>query len=232
MIYILFFVRYRWQAQSRPREAWDRLMLVGLVGSFLFLSVAPSPSYLRLCAVSPPALILLVWFVGYPAKVERLVLSCLWAAALGAFIVEPLARQTGGRAYLDLPTGRTAFVTTQDFEEDRWVLERVHRPEYFFGDPGMCFALDLRPAGPVNFIRPTDYTRPEQVRDLLDALERHKVRLIMWYSGLDAPAAHDHLGPLRAYLRLRYHLAKTFPSGHQFWLRNENDHAPRPFLGP
>jgi hypothetical protein len=221
MIYILFFVRYRWQARDRPREAWDRLMLVGLVGSFLFLSIAPSPSYLRLCAVSPPALILLAWFVGYPAKVERLALSCLWVAALGAFIVEPLARQSGWRAYLHLPTGRTAFIGAQDFEEDRWVFGRVHPREYFFGDPGMCFTLDLTPAGPVDFIRPTDYTRPEQVRDLLDALERHKVRFIMWYSGLDAPAAHDHLGPLRSYLRLRYHLAKTFPSGHQFWLRNE-----------
>ncbi len=145
MIYILFFVRYRCQAQDRPREAWDRLMLVGLVGSFLFLSIAPSPSYRRLCAVSPPALILLVWFVGYPAKVERLALSCLWVAALGAFIVEPLARQTGWRAYLHLPTGRTAFIGAQDFEEDRWVFERVHPREHFFGDPGMCFTLDLTP---------------------------------------------------------------------------------------
>ena len=225
MIYILFFVRYRWQAQNRPREAWDRLMLVGLVGSFLFLSIAASPSYRRLCAVSPPALILLVWFVGYPAKVERLALSCLWVAALGAFIVEPVARQTGWRRYLDLPTGRTAFVLTQDFEEERWVFERVHPREYFFGDQLICFALDLRPAGPVDFIRPTDYTRPEHAQGVLEALERHKVRLVRWYSGLDASdsgtKAGDHLSPLRSYLRSHYHVAKTFPGGDELWLRNE-----------
>ena len=143
--------------------------------------------------------------------------------------MEPLARQTGWRAYLDLPTGRTAFTGEVDYDKERWASERVHSPEYFFGDQLLCFVLGLGPAGPVDFIRPTEYTRPEQVRDLLEALERHKVRLIMWYSGLDALAAGDHLDPLRAYLRLHYHLAKTFHGGDQFWLRNENGQTARPF---
>ena len=71
--------------------------------------------------------------------------------------------------------------------------------------------------GEVDFITPTDYTRPDQVTKVVQALERERVRYVLWYVGLNSPPgdAQDHLAPLRAYLFSRYRMVKTFGDGDQ-----------------
>ncbi len=51
----------RWSARGEERA---RLLLVNLVGLFLAASVAPAPSFFRLCSVSAPALIVLVYWLA------------------------------------------------------------------------------------------------------------------------------------------------------------------------
>ena len=224
LVYLLFFARYRRASAIEPREPWNQLMLVNLVGIFTFLGVAPAPSFFRLCSVSLPALIILVWFANQPGQPEHFMLRTLWLIALVLAFAEPLTVQRHWRAYLDLPTGRTAFLNRDQFDEYRWVFQRTRPSDYFFGDQLICFALRLRNPSEINFITPTDYTRPEQVRSLVDALEQHQVRYVRWYVELDVPppgpASHDNLGPLRAYLRNRYHVAKIFPNHDLYWERN------------
>jgi hypothetical protein len=89
----------------------------------------------------------------------------------------------------------------------------------------MYFMLNVRNPAEVPFLTTSDYTRPEQVLNVLNGLQAHRVRFVMWWPELDLPddAAHpegDHLGPLRAYLSRHYRVVKTFTDGTQVWERS------------
>jgi hypothetical protein len=222
LIYVLFFVRYWRESRLRPEIPWDRLMLVAVVGMSMFLTVASAASYHRLYTVSLPALILTVWFLNTNSKLERILLRGLWTAVLVAVILRPLATQTSWSRTLDLPTGRTAFFNPASYQKAKWLLERTKPGDYFFGDQLLGFALRLQNPGRVDFVRPTEYTRPEQVADLVRGLETHQVRYVSWYAALDNEIVDprgDHLGPLRAYLHERYRVAAVFGNGDEVWER-------------
>lgn len=225
LIYILFFVRYWRESRLHPEEPWDRLMLLSLTGLSLFLSVIHSAGYMRMHTISLPALILLAWFLKAPFKVERVLLQGLWAMTLVLAVARPLIVQTRWNEFLDLPTGRTAFAGFPVlYYKCKWVLERTHPGDYFLNDPQICFALRLRDPGRVPFLRPTAYTRPEEVRDAVQALARLHVRFVGWYASSEteiADPAEDNLGPLRVYLRNHYHVAQTFSNGDEIWERND-----------
>jgi hypothetical protein len=223
-LYILFpfLGSYVFKSRKASGGLWNRLMLVNLTGLFLFLTVASAPVYTRLYAVSGPALVLLVWLLDSPRKLERTLLQLLWATVFAMAFAGPLVTQIRWKACLDLPTGRTAFFEPIIYEKTRWLAERTRPQDYFFGDQLMCFALRLRNVGRVPFLRPTDYTRPEEVQDAVQALERFKVRFVSWYGGLDhrGKPQRDHLAPIRLYLHEHYHIAHIFPNGDQIWERN------------
>ncbi len=227
LIYILFFVRW-WRERRRPDEPWDRLMLVNITGLSLLSSVALAPAYSRLYVASLPALVLLVWFLKPAFKTEKILLRTAWATALALAIARPIVTQTRWKAILSLPTGRTAFFEPVLYEKCKWVSARTRPSDYFFGDHLIAFTLRLQNVGRVPFLRPTDYTRPEEVQDAVQALEKHQVRFVSWYSGLDHEAeavlhpAGDHLGPMRSYLHAHYHVAEVFSNGDQIWERNNS----------
>jgi hypothetical protein len=221
LVYILFFVRYCREARRRPEKPWDRLMLVNVMGVFMFLSVAPSPAYVRLYCVSLPGLVVLSWFLDLPFRAERFLRRSAWAAVLVLGLVKPVIAQVRWRACLSLPTGRTAFLSPAQYEKCRWLSARTQPFEYFFGDSFLCFALRLRNPARVPFVTPTDFTRPEEVQELLQVLEKHRVRFVCWYNGLEPSGLQgDHLDPLRLYLSTYYHVAKTFSNFDQIWERN------------
>jgi hypothetical protein len=108
------------------------------------------------------------------------------------------------------------------------VAERTQPSDYFFGDSLLCFALGPRNPARVSFLTPTDFTRPEEVRDVVQALEEHQVNFVSWYVGLDVPldTAGNHLAPLTLYLHDHYHVGRTFLNGDMIW---ERDNLTRPF---
>ena len=221
LVYILFFVRYWREQRSRPQEPWERLMLVNVTGLCLFATIVSAPAWNRLYTVSLPALILLVWILNSPFKLERALLRILWATVIVLGIARPIMTQMRWKAYLDLPAGRTAFFEHGTYEETKWVLQRTHPSDYFFGDQLIGFNLWLRNPSRVAFVRPNDFTRPEEVRNLVEGLERHQVRFVSWYHGLDDPQVEgNHLAPLRSYLQSHYRVAKSFDNGHIMWERN------------
>jgi hypothetical protein len=223
-VYALFFVRYRRIPAATPAEPWDRLMLINLVGLFLLAGVAPAPSYFRLCSVCLPALITLLWLLNQRGVLERVLLTLLWTAGLALAIVMPLRRQCQWRAFLNLPTGKTAFVDAGTYNEFRWISERSRPGDFFFGNLQICFALGLRNPTEIDFLTTTDYTRPEQVADVISGLEENRVRyIVVWDFALDDPGYHqagDHLGPLISYLGSHYRTVKSLPSGDLVWERN------------
>jgi hypothetical protein len=97
LVYILLFVRYFREARIRPEVPWERLMLVNVAGLSMLLTVAFSATYNRLYAVSLPALILLVWFLHWPLKVERVLLYALWATLIVIAVAKPIITQTRWR---------------------------------------------------------------------------------------------------------------------------------------
>jgi hypothetical protein len=222
LVYILFFVRIWRQERLQPEQPWHRLMLVNITGLCLFLTIAHAPAWNRLYTVSLPALIMLVWFLNFPFKLERMLLRGLWAMVVILAIARPIVTQTRWRAVLDLPTGRTAFFTDVEYQETKWLLERTHPSDYFFGNQLLCFDLGLRNPSRVPFVTPYAFTRPEEVLNVVQGLETQKVRFVSWYPGLDDPSAteENYLAPLRRYLQDDYHVAQRFANGHTIWERN------------
>ena len=220
-LYIVFFLHYRSAARSRPKLPWERLMLVNITGLSLFLAVASAPAYNRLYTVSLPGIILLVWFTNSSAWAGKVLSPILWTAVIVLGVAKPIVTQTRWKAFLDLPSGRTAFFQPAVYEKTKWVAERTQPSEYFFGDPLLCFELWLRNPTRVPFLRPTDYTRPEEVRNVMESLENHHVRFVSWYRGLDIPDGEgNHLAPLNLYLRSHYHVVETFANEDKIWERN------------
>jgi hypothetical protein len=221
-VYILFFLYYWRVARSRPELPWERLMLIDIAGLSLFLAIASAPAYNRLYTVSLPGIILLVWFTSTVVLVKKILAPILWTTVIVLAILKPIVTQTRWKAYLDLPTGRTAFFQPADYEKAKWLSERTQPSDYFFGDQRICFALKLRNPARVPFLSPTDYTRPEEVQDVQQALEQHRVNFVSWYPGLDVPLDNpgNHLAPLHHYLQDHYHVEKTFLNGHKIWQRD------------
>lgn len=220
-IYVLFLLCYRRERPFYRDESWNRIVLINVIGISLFLSVAAAPACNRLYTVSVPAIVALVWFCTRLRNLGAKLALTLTAAALILACVKPVVTQTRWRAFLDLPAGRTAFFDAAQYEKTKWVAEREQPSEYFFGDELVSFLLDLRNPARIPFLRPSAYTRPEEVQDLLQALELHKVRLIGWYPVLDTSRPGDALAPVRLYLLNHYHVAITFPNGYKMWARDE-----------
>jgi hypothetical protein len=224
-VYLLFFLRARRERKTRPQEPWDRLMLVSIVGLFLFLGVAPAAVNYRLCTVSLPAFILVVWFAKWPGRIERVGLPFLWVGLLALMIAETHSIQTQWHATLDLPVGRVASFHREDSEILQWYLSHMRPSDYLLAEPGLNFPLGLRNPTPMDSLTPSDYTRPEQVQRVVEALESKRARWVDTDGVLneDFPGGADyHLGPLRAYLHAHYHLVKTLRDGfEQVWERDK-----------
>jgi hypothetical protein len=226
-VYLWFFVRYSRQAIAHPEKPWDRAMLLSIVGFFLFLGIAFSPVWLRLISVAPPALILFTWFTKSPSRIARAVMRLAWAASLFAFASQTIAVQTGWKGYLDAPTGRAALLDSGQYEKYRWVLEHTHPGDFYFqaDDCDEYFLLGLQNPAEVPFVTDSAYTRPEQVQNAIEMLEKHQVRFVMWSAWLDVPrhpGADGSAAPLRLYLRAHYHPVREFDDQYaEVWERNQ-----------
>jgi len=225
LAFVLFFVKYWREATAHREEPWDRLMLVGVTGLASFLAIAPAPNWFKVCTASLPALILFVWFVRLEKPAHRAARMALWAVGLGAFFLMPVMVQTDWHRRIEGPAGSAAVLEPERYEKLAWLSLKVRPSEYFFeaGDTEVYLPLGLKNAAEVAFLTPTDYTRPEQVRRVKEALEKRRVRLVLWSVDLDLTEQirrrEDHLGPLRAYLGDHYRVVKTFSDGTQVWER-------------
>lgn len=225
--YLLFLVRYRKQAKVHLDLPWDRLMLVNLTGLLMFISIAPAPGFYRLCAVSLPAWITLAWLLTLPGKPERALTVLAWAFGFLMTVLDPVKVQRHAQIRVHLPSGSAAFSDASLCERYQWIAEHTRPGEFFFEADwaDIYVALGLRNPAPVPFVTNTGYTTPEQVQEVVEALQTHPVRLVLWSPDVDipqrgVPLSSDHLHPLRMYLRNYYHIVKTFSGDEQIWRRD------------
>jgi hypothetical protein len=215
-VYVLFLARYHRQARAHPDEPWDRLMLVNTVGVFLFLGIAFSPAWFRLISIAPPGMIVLVWLIKFSKRLPRTLTNSIWAYALVILVAQSVIVQTRWKGYLQSPTGRAALLDPDRFEKYRWILNHTRPGDFYFqaDDCDQYFLLDLRNPAEVSFVTGGDYTRPEQIQNVIEMLEKYQVRFVMWSAWLDVPRSPGgnprELAALRAYLSAHYHPLRGF----------------------
>lgn len=220
LAYIFFALRMRRHSTKDKTDITDQPVLLALGGFSMLLAIAPAPSLLRLSTVSPPALILLVWLLNQPSGMARILRTSLGAAAVALAIATAVHYQTRWRAHLDLPAGRTAFSDRVQYEEYRWVLDHTHPGQFFYGMPPMYLPFHMLNPAAIEGIDPSDYTRPEQVAEVLQALQLHPVPIMIMRGLIDDPTSEsDHSGSFRDYVRENYEVTKTFPNRDRVWER-------------
>ena len=226
--HLLFFVRYQRKSGKKPTDFWVRPMLLAIVGSCMFLTVAPSPSLNRMFSNALPGVILLIWFIDSPSKVPRALAAGLVA---GVLLLVPHAVLSAQSKVRQIVTTRPGILLATDPWEGEvlvWMREHTRPAEYLYapsssGAQGVYFYMDLRNPTPLPFIQNNGYTPPQQVADVIHALEQHPVRYILW-STLDLDSipdwedpSDDHLGPLQDYLHAHYKVAKVFRNSDAVW---------------
>jgi hypothetical protein len=223
LVYIISLLAIPRGRKREPSQPWDQLMLITLTGMAMFLAIASSPSWKRLSTVSPPAMILIVWFLSGPGKVRAGCRVGLGTTAVILALAAAVRTQTRWHAYLNLPIGRTAFDDSRRHEEYGYILERTHPGQLVFGTPPVLFAFGLQNPSPIDVFVPAEYTRPEQVSATIQSLETYRVPMLMlnrqMYVQFFALSASDHLDPLRAYLRQNYRLTMRFQTDDELWER-------------
>jgi hypothetical protein len=233
-IYILFFARYRRESGKQPSEFWERPMLLAIVGSFMLLSVAPAPSYLRVSASALLGVILLGWFIDSARKLRPILLGAL---TLGILVVIPHAvtRSPCFKAsIIATPQGELAErdVDRQAYTEYIWVQQHTRPSEYFYkpADADMYFSLNLRNPTPMPFVVNNAFTTRDQVAEVIRGLKQHPVRYILWSHNKDDDLdtipywenpSDDHLGPLRDYIHSHYRPVEVFANSDEIWGRKD-----------
>jgi hypothetical protein len=224
VVFAAFFIWYWVRREKEPWDYWARPMLVACIGLMMFLSIANSPSPLRMAVSSLPALILLGFFIDSQRIAPR-ILPALCAAGVLVLAGYSMIRMRPVIAgTITTSQGRFAMLTDEEslYREYDWI-NRHTRPGDYFYEPGyadMYFFLDLRNPTALGRIVNNGYTTQEQVADVIRSLEKHRVRYIYWGPGdfLNAipnweNPADAHLGPLREYLHRNYAIAMAFPRG-------------------
>ncbi len=229
LTYLLLLARYVRESRARPQEPWDRLMLLSIVGLFLFFGIAYSPSWLRLCSVSFPAVIVCVWLIRGSGRLSDAITKLLWGAGVAVFVANPVIVQASWHGYLDSAVGRVVVLDADRYDKFRWLSDRTRAGEFLFqaGDAELYYLLGLRDPAQEPFVTASAYTRPEQVQGIVEALERHRVRFVLWSVWLDVPRDKlfetKTLAPIRSYLRTHYRVVKTFTDDdfEQVWERGQ-----------
>jgi len=227
LVYVWFWVRYR--RKGLAPEQGTRLMLLSIVGVLLFAGLAPAPTTFRLSTVTPLSLILLVRLIHGQRKPLRVLNIVVWVVAAVIAISIPLQIQNLPMRSLDLPRGRVAL-DSEYYDSLLWWSQQTHPGEFMFTAAGseILFPLALRNPAEVRYVTNTDFTRPEQIRYVIAALEAKRVRFVLWDSRFDVNGAlHSRevpVGTIRSYIRRCYRVIKTILGGDY---RLEGDH-----LGP
>jgi hypothetical protein len=218
--YLFCLVQLYQKKKNLEKRVWENLLLICLVGLALFAAVATGPTYHRLCMVAPPAIIAFVWLVGGASIVDRKIRVLLWSGAIVLVFYYPFRLQLHWRGYLSLPTGRTAFIDPVRYDQMKWLAQLTHAGEGCFGHPQATFILSLENPTPLDFVTPNEFTRPEQVASVIQALGDRQTPIVFFFPQLDEPRGRgDNLSPFRQYVHEHYHLAKVDSSG-QVWVRN------------
>lgn len=218
--YIFGLVRLIREKRNMDRRLWEAMLLVNMVGLAIFAAVVNGPTYHRLSMIAPPAIVVAVWLFRGASTVDRTMRALLWTMAIVLLVSFPAHLQLHWRGYVDLPIGRVATSEPANYDELQRFAGRAHVGESFFGSPQLTFNFSLDNPTPMDVVTPNEFTRPEQVDEVVRALASHQTPLVLLYPEIYVShGAGDNLEPFRDYVHENYHLVEVFHSG-QLWERN------------
>jgi len=229
LVYAMLAVIYPlslWQCWLRRRDReffdWDRITLLCLVGSGLCLEVAFSLNWLRVFAVSMPAIILLIFWLDQHGQIGRAALRLIWVGVICLAVFQVWSKHHGQYLVADLPGGRAA-VHPQAYEKLDWVMHHTRPGEFFFQPlaPSLYLPLGLRSPVFVEGLGTNEDTLPECVSRTIQEMETKQVRYVLWSPQLESREAGqssaDHLLPFRVFLHDHYDRIWIFSDHEEIW---------------
>jgi hypothetical protein len=221
LVYLWFFVRMR-RARQQPREPWNQLLLLALVGVAMMAAVATMPSVKRLTAASPPVLLLLTWLLSTSRRARTAMI--FGAASVGIAASQIALIQLRPEKLVDLPSGRAAIPPkTNYYELYRWMAENTRPGQWFYGLHTLMLPFELRNPTPIEQLGGAEFSQPEQVAEVVEGIEKKKVPIMILWSSIYTPGAGekapDHLQPFRDYLFGHYRKTKSFAGVYEVWQR-------------
>ena len=206
-------------------ESYKKAGLVALVGAVLLGEVLFSLNWLRIYAISMPAIILLPWLAGRTGEARRATAIRVAGVAMLLLAAAQIAHAHHRRYVVaELPAGWAA-VNPDAYEKLHWIEGHTRPEEFFFQAawPGVYLPLGLRNPVFEDVVGLSIETRPEFLQRSLWQLEAKKVRYILWSQQLNPAGDFDpprsELAPLRAYLHAHYRKVKVFADQDAVWER-------------
>ncbi|WP_263358124.1 hypothetical protein [Acidicapsa ligni] len=211
-----------WRSRKRDSFPWNQVALLALVGSSLLLEVAVSITWLRLFAVSLPAVVLAIWAIGALPALRRPMVVALWIALSVVAIRQIAVKRAFNSVQIELPGGRCT-TTTEAYGKLHWLAEHTHRGDFLFqaGWPGVYIPLQLRNPIYMPTLARWDTLRSQDIASSIQQIQAKRVRYVLWKQTLDEgcefSACQDQLSPFRAYLKSSYTLVQVFADGDTVW---------------
>ena len=230
LVYALLLTAYPlslWRCWRRRHDPtfcdWNKVAILALLGSALCLEVAFSLNWLRIFAVSMPAVILFIDLVEESGRFGHYLTRLLWSGVVCLAILQVWSNHHGRLMIADLPAGTTAL-NPAAYERWTWISQHTHPGDFFFQavSPSVYLPLSLRSAVFVEGLGEDDQTRPEFVDRTIHQLETKQVRFVLWSPRLEVQGSdnmQDHLQPFRDYLHDRYARVWTFSDQEEIWER-------------
>ncbi|HEX8925416.1 MAG TPA: hypothetical protein VF786_06460, partial [Terriglobales bacterium] len=189
---ILAFVagplRKHW-AELQETQFGKTLTLYAFVGSAAVLSVANSMNSLRLTCAFPFGAILALWMVWKRMSDLQVRQWVLLTLLFGAFCLTLNHVRKVNR--VDTPRGPVVMYRVSA-EPYAWVVRRAHPGDYWFGDPDVNYIAGLPNPTPLPGVSNNGYTRPEQVKKVLEGLERYHARFVELNESYRAPGGDQN----------------------------------------
>ena len=214
---------WRMRHNSTCRNRRD-ITLLCFIGLSLMSGITFSPNYVRVYAVSMPAVILLVWILGRSGTVRRYAIALAWIGIACLGVQQTLSRHHKASVVAHLPTG-TVAAPPQVCEKLLWAAQHTRPGQFFFQGtwPGLYFPLELRNPAYLSEITVYESTRPEDVQRTVQELDDKQVHYVLWteYNNDADPNYQSayHLSPLRDYLNDRYRRVHVFSDEDEIWER-------------
>jgi hypothetical protein len=197
---------------ARDWQAWRKHVLLALVWLALLLSTA-GPSPIRLYQISAPALVLI--FATFQPNEHFRTRAIMPAAASIALTLLAASQVWRTQAFwqyrvLKTPTGAIAFQEGPLADRYEWLLAHTNPGDslYEARQPYVYFPLQLRNPTPMSQVWESDYTRPEQIDQVIVGLRGSAPKYVLWEVPYNKPEGRrspgDHLAPLYEYLRQNY----------------------------
>jgi hypothetical protein len=213
------------RGQDDERPLWDNVAFLSLLGTFLAIEVAFGLNWLRVYAVSMPAIVLATFWLERIERPGRYTIKLVWATAIVLGFLQTSSKFHRQYLVANLPAGRAAISAVAN-EKFTWIVQRTRPEEFFFEalQPTMYFALGLRSPVFAEGMTELPQTRPEFVERAIRELDSKPARYVLWSHYLNDPGnnrdAVDRLSPFRAYLNDHYRRVHVFSDQDEMWERD------------